>query len=85
MQNLTHQSFRILRMKGLVAKTNRSKSALYDLQNQRSPRFDPTFPQPLRLGPRTVGWLEHEVDEWLLNRQRNVSVSATDERPLEVA
>lgn len=85
MQNATHHSFRVLRMKDLVTKTNRSKSALYDLQNPRSPRFDASFPHQLQLGPRTVGWLEHEVDEWLLNRQRTSSVAATDKRPQEVA
>ena len=25
-----------------------------------------TFPKPIKLGARSVGWLEHEIDEWLL-------------------
>lgn len=69
MQQQSDRPLHILRMEGLEAKTKRSKSALYDIQNPRSPRFDPTFPQRLRLGPRTVGWFEHEVDAWLLSRQ----------------
>ena len=24
-----------------------------------------TFPQPIKLGPRSVGWLENEVEDWL--------------------
>ena len=26
------------------------------------------FPRPIRLGPRAVGWIRHEVDEWLRAR-----------------
>jgi prophage regulatory protein len=24
-----------------------------------------TFPKPIAIGPRAVGWLEHEIDAWL--------------------
>lgn len=60
---------RILRMAHLKIKTKRSKSSLYDIQNPRSPRFDPTFPKRRHLGARTVGWFEHEIDAWLLSRK----------------
>jgi len=26
------------------------------------------FPRPIRLGPRCVGWIEAEVDDWLERR-----------------
>ncbi len=28
------------------------------------------FPKRIRLGPRRVAWLEHEVHEWLKSRAR---------------
>lgn len=28
------------------------------------------FPRRIKLGPKRVGWLEHEIDEWLQKRQR---------------
>lgn len=31
-----------------------------------------TFPKPIKLSERSVGWLEHEIQEWVKNR-----VSAT--------
>jgi prophage regulatory protein len=34
------------------------------------------FPQRVHLGPRAVGWLEDEVDEWLRER-----ADARDRRP----
>jgi prophage regulatory protein len=26
------------------------------------------FPQPIRLGSNSIGWIETEVDEWLMER-----------------
>jgi len=26
------------------------------------------FPRRVRLGPNSVGWYEHEIEEWLANR-----------------
>lgn len=28
------------------------------------------FPKRIRLGPQSVGWLEHEIDNWLAQRSR---------------
>ncbi|MEL6190044.1 MAG: AlpA family phage regulatory protein [Myxococcota bacterium] len=28
------------------------------------------FPKRIRLGPQSVGWLEHEIDDWLAKRSR---------------
>lgn len=65
-------STRILRMKHL-ASTGRepgklpfSASHLYDIQNPKSPKYDPTFPKPIRIGSTAaVGWVESEIDAWL--------------------
>jgi prophage regulatory protein len=27
------------------------------------------FPEPHRLGPRTVGWLQSDIDQWLASRE----------------
>jgi len=29
---------------------------------------DGTFPKPIKLGARAVGWLESEIEEWLQAR-----------------
>jgi prophage regulatory protein len=29
-----------------------------------------TFPKPVRLGANSIGWYEHEIEEWLNNRSR---------------
>lgn len=57
---------RALRALPTADKIGRSRSGMYELMNPQSPYYDPTFPKPIRLGHRAVGWLEHEVDLWLM-------------------
>jgi len=66
----------ILRRRSLETRVGLSRSTIYDKINVKSPRYDATFPKPIRLGGGVVGWLEHEVTEWL-NRQIEASRSAT--------
>lgn len=47
------------------------KSHLYNLMDEKSPAFDPTFPRPFRLGKSpnapTVWW-EHQIVDWLKSK-----------------
>jgi prophage regulatory protein len=54
---------RVLRLPALQEKLGLRHSAVY----QRL-RDDPSFPKPIRLGGRAVGWVEDEIDEWLRQR-----------------
>jgi prophage regulatory protein len=40
-----------------------ARSTIYDLL-----RDDPSFPKPVRIGRRAVGWIESEIDTWLAER-----------------
>ena len=55
---------RILRDPEVLARTGRSRS-----QRWRDIRRG-VFPAPVQLGPNSVGWLECEIEEWLLARPR---------------
>lgn len=62
----------ILRRRDLEARIGLSRSTLYDRLNPRSPRYDASFPTPIRLGNgAAVGWLAHEVDDWLSQQIKN--------------
>lgn len=58
----------ILRRKQVEARTGLSRSAIYDKLNPKSPRYDATFPVQVGLGTGAVGWLESEINDWLLAR-----------------
>lgn len=65
MQSNTYLRPTIVRLKGVTACTGLSRSVIYEKLNQRSHRFDPTFPKPVKLSTSAVGWFEHEIIEWL--------------------
>lgn len=60
---------KILRMRALTAKLVIARSTIYDWLNPKSPRYDASFPKQRRLGQQSVGWLEAELDQWLLQRE----------------
>jgi prophage regulatory protein len=49
---------RILRLPEVEAVTGKKRSAIYESV------ADGTFPAPVPLGPRAVGWLENELIDW---------------------
>lgn len=56
---------RILRMHEMKLRVGMSRSWIYDRINPKSPRFDPGFPRPVRVGPSAIGWRESSVDIWI--------------------
>lgn len=56
----------ILRRPEVEARTGLSRSTIYLKVAQG------TFPKPINLGPRAVGWVASEIDAWL---QQQVSAS----------
>ena len=63
----------ILRLPAVKARTGLSRSTIYLRISEG------TFPMPISLGARAVGWLESDVDEWL-DQQIKVSRSHTAAR-----
>ncbi len=52
----------ILRRKQVEKRTGLSRSTIYLYMDEG------TFPKPISLGPRAVGWLENEIQDWLAVR-----------------
>lgn len=71
------QGTRIIRRRHLESLLGLSRSTIYDKINPKSSRYDATFPKPIRLGGAAVGWLAHEVNDWL-NRQIEASRKTGD-------
>ena len=65
-QAVPQRPLTILRRRDLEARLKLSRSTIYDKINPASPRYDKTFPKPIRLGGgAAVGWVESEVEDWL--------------------
>ena len=61
---------RILRVPEVTKKLGVSRTTLWRLSRR------PGFPAKVQLGPQLIGWIESEIDDWIL-RQRD---SPSDER-----
>lgn len=46
---------RVIRINELAKKLAIGKSTIYDWLNPKSPRYDETFPKPIKLGASSVG------------------------------
>ena len=53
---------KIIRLKAVIDATGLARSTVYKYVAQGS------FPKPISLGDRCVGWLEGEVQDWILAR-----------------
>jgi prophage regulatory protein len=64
----THTAPTILRRKQVEVRTGLSRSTIYAKMrlNPKRPRdYDPTFPRPISVGAKAVGWIEAELNAWL--------------------
>lgn len=52
----------ILRLPAIKNKTGLSRSAIYSRIAKN------TFPKQITLGGRAVGWIEQEIDEWIIKK-----------------
>lgn len=46
-------------------------SAIYDRMDKKSPRYDPTFPKPIKIGGGTnppIRWVRSEIEDWLMGK-----------------
>lgn len=48
--------YQLLKLPEVIALTGKSGSAIYS---------DPTFPKPVKIGPRASAWVESEIVEWI--------------------
>lgn len=64
------EPLRFLRMKQVTQLTGLSRTGVY-LSIQRG-----EFPQPIKLGSKSIAWLESEVQGWMCDRAANHRVKA---------
>lgn len=71
------QPKKILRIEATCERTGLSKSTIYARIKQGS------FVDPVRLGPRSVGFLESEINSWLESRPRGTRGASPKKKSIE--
>lgn len=60
---------RVLRMADVCSRLRLSKSTVRRYYDPSTPSYDPTFPRPVKLGKRAIGWHEEAIHRWVLSRE----------------
>ena len=66
---------RIIRLNEVINRTGLGKTSLYKFIKAK------TFPKPIALGERAVGWVEAEVDQWITARVNERDLSKINTFP----
>lgn len=75
MTQISEAVMRIIRLSEVLASTGLARSTVYKYVS------DGSFPKPVSLGDRAVGWVESEVQDWVLARiEERDQASAFSER-----
>ena len=53
---------RIIRLRDVMSATGLARSTIYKHISEN------TFPKPVSMGDRCVGWIESEIQDWILER-----------------
>lgn len=64
----TTTPLRILKIDEVLEMTSLSRATHFAKLNAKSKSYDPDYPKPLKLGRRSVGYVEQEVINWLRAR-----------------
>jgi len=51
----------IVNIKEVVQFTSISRAKIYEMINEKSKYYDPTFPKPVRLSESRIGWSAYEI------------------------
>lgn len=55
----------LLSIKDVGSYTGLSRSTIYEMINENSDRYDPTFPRKVQLTQVRVVWVASEIAEWI--------------------
>lgn len=58
----------LLSIKDVGSYTGLSRSTIYEMINENSDRYDPTFPKKVQLTQVRVVWVASEIAEWIRSK-----------------
>ena len=66
----TQLPVRVLRLGQVSEMTGLPATSISDKHKAGSRHYDPSFPKPIQLTPKTLGWYQHETVGWVMQRPR---------------
>jgi prophage regulatory protein len=62
---MKNEAQKIIRLPEVVERTKISRSSIYSYVKTG------TFPSPMKLSARSIGWLERDIETWINSRPRS--------------
>ena len=69
-----HRPYQILTVEEVAAILRLPVKTVRQKRWPSCPAFDRSFPAPIRLSKRSLGWFSNEINEWLQSRPRAIVV-----------
>ena len=61
----TFQMNQFISIKQVVNFVGVGRSTIYEMMDEKSKYYDPTFPKPVRLSESRIGWSAWEINQWI--------------------
>ena len=61
----TFQVNQLISIKQVVEFTGVGRSTIYEIMNENSPYYDPTFPKKVKITQNRIGWSAWEINQWI--------------------
>ena len=68
MNAITGQTFQInqlINLKQVVDLICVCRSTIYEMMDENSPYYDPTFPRKVKITQNRIGWSAYEIHQWI--------------------
>ena len=64
----TFQMHQLINIKQVSAITGLCRSTIYEMMDEYSPYYDPTFPKKLKITQNRIVWSVWEINQWIVSK-----------------
>ena len=61
----TFQVNQLINLKQVVELIDVCRSTIYEMMDENSPYYDPTFPKKVKITQNRIGWSAWEINQWI--------------------
>lgn len=61
----TFQMNQLINIKQVIEFTGVCRSTIYEMMDEDSPYYDPTFPKKVTISQKRIGWSAWEINQWI--------------------
>ena len=67
----TFQINQLINIKQVVEILGVARSTIYEMMDEDSPYYDPTFPKKVKITQNRIGWSAWEINQWIESKLEN--------------